>query len=137
MGFFRKLFRVPVLALLSVSIGAAVVLADRLLFGWFLGRPVDWSEPVALLVNAVLVSVPFIALAYRGSRRLAPWLLGFALTAALWWHALQKGIAFQRAPDGSGVDMDLAFMMLLSPAFIAAASVGVDEALRRHRAASR
>jgi hypothetical protein len=137
MGFFRKLFRAPALALLSVSIGAAVVLVDRLLFGWFLGRPVDLSEPVALLVNTVLVSVPFIVLALRGSRRLAPWLVGLALTCALWWHALQKGIAYQRAPDGSGVDMGLAFLMLLSPAFIAGACVGLDEALRRRGAASR
>lgn len=78
-----------------------------------------------------MVAVPFLILASRGSNRVLPWLVGLAITLWIRWHALQSGVAYQQAADGSGVDMDLALLMLLSPALIAAVCIAIDRPLRR------
>jgi len=65
-------------------------------------------------------------LAARRSGRLLPWLITFAVTAALHWWWLAKGIAYQRAPDGSGVDMLGAFIMLVSPLPLTALAMALD-----------
>ena len=66
-------------------------------------------------MQTAIVAIPFIVLTGRRSAHPLPWLTALALTIGLhgWW--LAKGIAYQRAPDGSGVDMFGALIMLLSP----------------------
>jgi hypothetical protein len=130
MAFLRKLFAHSALTAAAIFVGAFVVIADAVLFGALLHRDPDFSEPVVLVVNSILVAVPFLLLAYRGSTRLLPWLTGIALTLWLWWRFLQDGVAYQRAPDGSGVDMAFALLMLISPAFIGALCVWIDMAMR-------
>jgi hypothetical protein len=131
MTFLRKLGSHLILTIIAVTIGVIVVVGDALVFGYLLGRPADFSDPDVLIINTVLTAIPFLILAYRGSRRLIPWLAGLGMTVGLWWHALQKGVAYQRAPDGSGVDMGLALLVLVSPAIIAVICVAIDEALRQ------
>jgi hypothetical protein len=55
------------------------------------------------------------------------------VTAALHWWWLAKGIAYQQAPDGSGVDMFGAFIMLVSPLPIAALAIALDLRIERLR----
>ena len=136
MEFVRKFTNHPFLTAAALCIGVAVVVADTVLFSRMLERPLDLSEPVVLLVNALLTAVPFLWLAYRGSHRWLPWVVGLGLTLWLWWRWLQAGVAYQRAPDGSGVDMAFAFLMLISPLLIGAVCVWIDEVLKRRAAAN-
>lgn len=115
----------------ALAIGAIIAVAERALFDWLLDRPLDFSQPDALLGNTFMVALPFLILAFRGSNRVLPWLVGLAITLWIRWHALQSGVAYQRGPDGSGVDMGLALLMLVSPAFIAAVCIAIDRPLRR------
>ena len=116
-----------------MAIGIALVLGEQFVFGAALGRPVDLGEIDVLAVNAGLVSIPFLILAARSSTRLVPWVMTFLVTVALHWWWLAKGIAYQKAPDGSGVDMFGALVMLISPLPLAALAIGLDLALRRRR----
>ena len=101
------------LLLLALTLGIVTVLAERLIFAAALARTVDLDEVDVLGLNAALAAIPFVYLAFR-PRRL-PWLAAVAATAAVhgWW--LAKGIAYQRAPDGTGVPILGAVLMLLSP----------------------
>jgi hypothetical protein len=128
--FVRKLLAKLALVTAAVILGAFVVIADVVLFGALLDRKPDFSEPLVLIVRGLLVAAPFLCLAYRGSTRLLPWLTGIALTLWLWWRFLQDGVAYQRAPDGSGVDMAFALLMLVSPAFIGVLCVWIDVVMR-------
>ena len=111
----RKHLRRVALLVLAVVIGAIFPLSEQIIFAAALKRPMDLSEPDVLVMNAVLVAIPFLLLATRYSARALPWLLTFAVTAWLHWWWLSKGIAYQKAPDGSGVDMFGALIMLFSP----------------------
>lgn len=119
------------LTLAAICLGLFVVVADRVLSAAMLGRPTNFSEPDVLVVNGLLVAAPFAWLAYRGSTRLMPWLAGIAFTFWLHWRWLLNGVAYQRAPDGSGVPMGFAFLMLVSPIFIGLACAWLDEVLRQ------
>lgn len=130
MKLLRRLAKNPVLTSLAIIIGIVVVAADRLLFAYSLHRAVDISEPGIMVMNVLLVAAPFAFLACRGTFLWPPWLVGLIPTIWLNWWWLQKGIAYQKAPDGSGVDMFGALMMLLSPLAITALCVFVDAKLR-------
>lgn len=119
------------LTLSAICLGAFVVVADRLLVATMLDRPTDFSEPVVLVINGLLIAAPFAWLAYRGSARLIPWLAGIAFTFWLHWRWLLNGVAYQRAPDGSGVPMGFALFMLVSPVFIGLACAWLDEVVRQ------
>ena len=129
-GFLRRFIDEPLLTFAAICFGAFVVIADVILFAWMLDRSPNFSEPIALFINGLLTAAPFLWLAYRRSNRLLPWLIGIALTLWLWWRWLQNGVAYQRAPDGSGVDMGFALLMLVSPIFIGAVCVWIDDLLR-------
>lgn len=130
MEFVRKFFAKPALTIAAVTFGAFMVIADRALVGALLDREPDFSDPVVFVLNGLLAAVPFLWLCYRGSTRLLPWLTGIALTLWLWWLYLKGGVAYQRAPDGSGVPMDFALFMLVSPAYIGALCVWIDVLMR-------
>jgi hypothetical protein len=133
MRFLRKLGTEPLLTLAAICFGAFMVVADRVLFGTLLGRRADFSELGVLIVNGLIAAGPFILLAYRGSKRLLPWLTGIVLTLWLWWRWLENGVAYQRAPDGSGVPMGFALFMLVSPVLIGLVCAWLDEVLRKVR----
>ncbi|OWK30800.1 hypothetical protein [Sphingomonas mucosissima] len=105
---------------LALVIGTIVSVGERVVFAISLNRAVDLSEAGVIASNAVLTAFPFFYLAVRNSVRALPWLLGIMLTLAAtgWW--LSKGIAYQKAPDGSGVDMFGAMIMFLAPFAITA-----------------
>ena len=102
---------------LGLAIGLLVSLGDRAIFAVALGRSLELSGEIDSIVsNALAVAIPFLVLAFRSSSRVASWVIAFALTAMVhgWW--LSKGIAYQQSPDGSGVDMSGAFLMMASSA---------------------
>ena len=114
---------------IAIAIGVAVALGERFVFATALGRPVDLDEGDVLVMNAALVSIPFLILAVRSSARLVSWVVIFLVTVALhWWW-----LAYQQAPDGSGVDMFGALLMLFSPLPLAALALALDVAITRRR----
>jgi hypothetical protein len=135
MGVVGKIADKRVLMTFALAIGAVIAVAERVLFGWLLDRPPDFSGPDALIGTVFIVAIPFLVLALRGSNRVLPWLVALAITLLIRWHALQMGVAYQRAPDGSGVDMGLGLLMLVSPAFVVAVCVAIDRPIRRSASA--
>ncbi len=107
------------LAVVAIAIGAVVTIGHEVIFSVSLNRPFDNSELPTLLLRSLLVAVPFLLLARRASHRPLSWLLGLIPTVWLQWWWLQKGIAYQTAPDGSGVDMVGALIMVMAPFAIA------------------
>ncbi|QCB38914.1 hypothetical protein E5554_14385 [Sphingobium sp. PAMC28499] len=134
MTFMQRLRRHPILIALAVTLGFVIQGADRVLFSSALGRPVAIDEPSIFVLNALFTAMPLIALAFQGRQHVVPWLAGLGVSAWLTWWWLQKGIAYQRNPDGSGVDMGGAFAMLLAPFVITAACLWLNSRLNRDRA---
>ena len=118
---------------IATAIAIGLALGERLVFAAALDRPVDLSEPDVLVMNAARVSIPFLLLAARSSARLVPWLIVLSATVALHWWWLGRGIGYHQAPDGSGVDMFGALVMLVSPLPLAALAVALDVAIKRRR----
>lgn len=111
----QRLFRHPLLVTIAICTGIVIAGADAVLFNQALGRPVKIDEPIVFGINALLIALPFLALSVQGKQHVAPWLLGVGFSTSLAWWWLQKGVAYQRSPDGSGVDMGGAIIMLLAP----------------------
>ena len=87
-----------------------------------------------IAVDALLASVPFIAVARTGTVRKAPWLVGLALTVALWGYLLYEGVSYQWHPDGTsatGAALGFGFVLLASTFFITAVCLGVYWLQRR------
>lgn len=124
----------PALLLIALALGAAFTITSRLIFAGALNRVPDFGEVDGLISNSVITAAPFVLLACRRSLNILPWLIAITLTAALNWWWISKGIDYQRAPDGSGVDFAGAFMMFASPIPIAAISLGVDALIEWVRA---
>ena len=126
--------RAPRAALLTLAlvIGTTVTLGERVVFAFALSRDIDLSEAGVLITNGVLVALPFAYLALCGCTRSFPWLLGLTLTLAVRWWWLADGIAYQRAPDGSGANIGGAMLMLLSPFVITAIVAAVHRSVARH-----
>ncbi len=116
----ERLLRHPLLIAIALSIGYGIASLDRLLFSQALGRPLEINEPVVFVVDGLLTALPFLALSLAGKQHVTPWIVGLSTSIWLTWWWLQKGIAYQRAPDGSGVDMGGALIMLLAPFLITA-----------------
>jgi hypothetical protein len=134
MTFMQRLRHHPILIALAVALGFVVQAADRVLFSNALGRSAAVDEPTIFVLNALFTAMPLIALAFQARQHVAPWLAGLGVSAWLTWWWLQKGIAYQRNPDGSGVDMGGAVMMLLAPFAITAACLWLNHLLSRNRA---
>ncbi|MFM5894051.1 MAG: hypothetical protein ACKOQM_06410 [Novosphingobium sp.] len=104
-----------------------------MIFAFALRRQLDLIDEVdSIVMNAVLVTIPFFVLALRSFSHRASWVTTFALTALIhgWW--MSKGIAYQQASDGSGIDMSGALLMLVSPLPIALFAFALDSAIQRH-----
>ena len=134
MTFMQRLRHHPILIALAVAQGFVVQSADRVLFSNALGRPFAIDEPSIFVLNALFTAMPLIALGFQVRQHVAPWLAGLGVSAWLTWWWLQKGVAYQRNPDGSGVDMGGAVLMLLAPFAITAACLWLNRWLSRDRA---
>lgn len=121
----------PLLIGFALALGVVFSVGERAVFAASLGREIDLSEIDILIMNMVLVAIPFLALAIQSSKRLAPWAFALAATVSLRWWWLAEGIAYQRAPDGAGVDMFGALLMLLSPFAITAVALVIDRIVQR------
>jgi hypothetical protein len=106
-------------------IGAATAATVALSFSLLTGRPLDLDQEWAVfLFQALIVAAPFALLALAGIRRRAPWLVAGALTLTLWGYYLFEGVSYQWHPDGSGANIGLGLLLLVSPLFIAGAAFG-------------
>jgi hypothetical protein len=133
MSFLLRVSRHPILISLAVGIGIVVQWGQEVLFSRALGRPLNIDEPVVFACNALFTAMPLIALALQKRQHLLAWVVGFAPSVWLTWWWLQKGIAYQRNPDGSGVDMGGAVIMLIAPFLITAVCFWLNMRLSRER----
>ena len=119
--------RTPAGCFLALAIGPVVAGGTAIAFALLTGRSLgeEW------VWQALLISIPFIAVALTGTLRKAPWLVGLALTLALWGYALYDGVSYQWHPDGTGANIGLGLIMLVSPVFITAICLAVYW-LQRH-----
>jgi hypothetical protein len=115
----------------ATAIGLLFTVGEQLIFAAALERPIELIAPDTLVINTVLVAIPFLLLAKRSSARLLPWLLAVAVTGWVRWWYLSKGIDYQRAPDGSGVPMFEALLMFISPLPISVLALVTNNILRR------
>jgi peptidoglycan/LPS O-acetylase OafA/YrhL len=73
--------------LLALATGVAVVGATTGAFTLLTGSPIAFSSDVVLFQVAI-VAIPFLILAAIGVGDRRPWLVGLALTLALWGYYL-------------------------------------------------
>ena len=103
----------------ALLIGVLVITGVDLAFSLLTGRPFAFADGVAPFQMA-LVAFPFMVLALLGARHWLPWLAGLVPTLALWSWYLIKGVSYQRHPDGTGADIGLGLILLVSPLVIGA-----------------
>jgi hypothetical protein len=120
MTVIERIRRHSLLVAVALCIGLGIAIGERILFNHALGRPLEIDEPVAILMRGLLTAAPFLNLSLRGKQYVLPWFVGVASSGWLSWWLLQKGIAYQRNPDGSGVDMGAVVIVLLAPFAITA-----------------
>lgn len=116
----------------ALAIGAAMVAAHVVLFSALTGRPVhDPDEDGPRIAQILIAAAPFALLALAGARRLLPWLTALALTLALWGWVVFEGVRYQWNPDGSGANIGLGLIMIVSPLFIGGTALAVHLCQRR------
>lgn len=120
---------------LAVVVGIAIPLAEQLIFAAVLGRSPSFAEADALVMNAVLTAIPFLFLAFLRPRRL-PWLIAIGATVVVRGGWLAQGIAYQMAPDGTGVPIFGAVLLLFSPFAILILAGVVNGVMARRETAS-
>ena len=133
MNFLLRVFRHPILISLALGIGIVVQWGQEVLFSRALGRPLTLGEPDVFAWNAFFTAMPLLALALQERQHVVAWVVGLAPSVWLTWWWLQKGIAYQRNPDGSGVDMGGAMIMLVAPFVITAVCLWLNQRLSRER----
>lgn len=131
MSIVERLLRHPVLIGTALVLGFGVQGAITVLFCKALSRPISIGEPIGFVLNALLTAMPLIALALQKRQHFVLWLASLGVSTWLAWWWLQKGIAYQRNPDGSGVDMGGAMIMLLAPFAITASCLWLNQRLHR------
>ena len=121
------------LLLLALVIGIAIIAAEGVLYSaitqrtWNLFRDLDpWRVGI--------VATPYVVLALLRVRRLLPWAVALVLTLSLWGYWLYSTVSFSLHPDGSGVDMGGALLLLASPLVISAVAVAIHFAQQDARA---
>jgi len=118
--------------LLAPALGGGVVVGHWLAFSLLTGRPFDPDDKLVFLWHMLSVAAPFALLALMDVGRW-PWLTALALTLAFWGYTLWEGVSYQWNSDGSGANIGLGLIMLVSPLFIAGASLGVFALQERGR----
>jgi hypothetical protein len=111
------------LLLLAFFIGGAVGGGESALYAalthhpWSVSSDLDfWTVPI--------IATPYIVLALLPARRILPWAIALTLTLSLWSYWLYSTVSYNLHPDGSGVDMGGALLLLSSPLVISAIALG-------------
>ena len=116
----------PIGCLIALALGPVVAIGTAVAFSLLTGRSLNLSEEWGVFAfQSLLISVPFVAVALTGTQKKAPWIVGLALTVLLWGYYLYNGVSYQWHPDGSGANIGLGLIMLISPIFITASCIGV------------
>ena len=98
----------------ALAIGLLVVAAVNAALSLSDGRPLDLRGDWGFyLIEMLLVAIPFGLLALTGIRTLLPWLVGLALTLALWGYFVFDGVTGQ-----PGANFGLGLVIILSPLII-------------------
>jgi hypothetical protein len=110
--------------LAGALIGVAIVAAGSTAFALLTRRTVDLGEEGFVLAAQMLIAAgPFLLLGAAGVRTGPPWAVALALSLWLWGSYFWDGIAYQRHPDGTGANIGLGLLMLVSPIPIGAAAL--------------
>jgi hypothetical protein len=124
----------PTGCLLAMAIGIATIVIQAGSFSLLTGRGLNLrDEWLVYLVDMAFVAAPFVALALAGIKSAWPWLAGLALTLSFWGYVLYEGVSYQWHPDGSGANIGLGLLVLVSPVPIALICFAVHLAERRWR----
>lgn len=116
--------------LLAIGIGVGVVLIVNGTVCLVTQKSLSLSEEGGVFAfQAVLMSIPFLILAVAGIDKKAPWLVGFAMTLAVWGFYLADSLI--RYGDGSGANIGLGLLLIVSPLVIAVASLAVAKNQKR------
>jgi hypothetical protein len=118
------------LGLMAILIGVCTVALE--LTTLYVDNPssILWVDELPIIIIQIgFVAAPFLILAAMGESQKTPWLLGLGLTFSLWGFYLYDGLS--RRGDGTGVNLGLVLVMLVSPILISIACVSV--ALRHRR----
>ena len=84
------------------------------------GAPLDLSDEWGvLLFQVLLVAAPFALLARAGLHTPAAWGAAFVVTLIFWGLLIASAVAAQR--DGTGANIGMGLLMLVSPVFVAGA----------------
>jgi hypothetical protein len=107
---------------LALGIGFLTVVGINGAFSLLTGADLNLSEEWGVfLFQVLLVAGPFALLAVTGVRGWLPWGVALAFTALFWGIYLTEGLTSRG--DGTGADIGLGLLMLVSPAIVAAAGV--------------
>jgi hypothetical protein len=124
----------PIGCIYAVAIGVLTVAIVSGAFSLLTGQPLNLAEEWSVfLFQMLIVAAPFGLLALMGIGNRLPWLVGLAPTLALWGYDLFDGVSYQWHPDGTGANIGLGLVMLVSPFVIAAACFGADTWQRRNK----
>ena len=112
----------PLRCFAALAIGFVIVAGVNGTFSLLTGADLNLSEEWGIfLFQTLVVAAPFGLFALAGVRGRLPWIVAFALTATLWGIYLAVGLTAHG--DGTGANIGLGLLMVVSPAFIAAAGL--------------
>ena len=121
-GFTR-----PALFLAASLIGIISVVTYWLVWSDYTGRPM--SDISGLFWESLRTAVPFLLLASLGIKKPLPWVVGLALTLALWGYGLYDTLTYWGS--GRGANIGLGLIFLVSPVAISVACLGSAATLGR------
>jgi hypothetical protein len=99
---------------LAISIGLITVTVSEGMFFAITGANSNFrDEWENLLLQALIVSIPFLLLAAFGITKRISWVAGIVLTVAFWSYYLLATLSSQ--DDGTGANIGLGLLMMASP----------------------
>ncbi|HWT13703.1 MAG TPA: hypothetical protein VN231_13190 [Allosphingosinicella sp.] len=105
--------------LVAIAIGLSTGILFRVSISIIDQTPINITKGFpAFLFHVVLVSIPFLLLAFLEIRAKLPWVVGIVFTAALWIYVVYD-FSVRRA-DGSGANIGMGLILLVSPIFVSA-----------------
>lgn len=113
--------RAPAVALAAV-VGFVTVVVAAAIHSVVTGAKLNLADELPILLfQMLLVATPFFLLAIMGIKARLPWLVGLVLTAAFWGFYLYESLSHHG--DGTGANIGLGLLMLVSPVIISACSL--------------
>lgn len=85
-------------------------------------KPLDLADEAGVIVAQIaMVSFPSIIISLLGAKKSTPWLIGLAMTAAIWGIYIID--ARSRSGSGTGANIGLGLLLLISPIIILGVSL--------------